>query len=77
MTTTSSRRLGDDAHVVRDEDHRHPVRLAELVEQVEHLRLHGHVERGRRLVGDQQLGLHESAIAIITRWRMPPESWCG
>ncbi len=23
------------------------------------------------------LGLHESAIAIITRWRMPPENWCG
>ncbi len=25
--------------------------------QLEDLRLHGHVERGRRLVGDQQLGL--------------------
>ena len=23
------------------------------------------------------LGLQESAIAIITRWRMPPENWCG
>ena len=22
-------------------------------------------------------GLHDSAIAIIARWRMPPESWCG
>jgi len=22
-------------------------------------------------------GEHASAIAIITRWRMPPESWCG
>ena len=22
-------------------------------------------------------GPHASAIAIITRWRMPPESWCG
>ncbi len=22
-------------------------------------------------------GLQESAIAIITRWRMPPENWCG
>ena len=22
-------------------------------------------------------GLHDSAIAIITRWRMPPESWWG
>src|SRR5574337_248688 len=23
------------------------------------------------------LGLHASAIAIITRWRIPPENWCG
>ena len=22
-------------------------------------------------------GLQASAMAIITRWRMPPESWCG
>ena len=22
-------------------------------------------------------GSHAIAIAIITRWRMPPESWCG
>ena len=29
----------------------------EPVDQLEDLRLHGHVERGRRLVGDQQLRL--------------------
>ena len=23
------------------------------------------------------LGSLASAIAIITRWRMPPENWCG
>ncbi len=22
-------------------------------------------------------GWHTKAMAIITRWRMPPESWCG
>ncbi|MNL59329.1 hypothetical protein D3C87_1830450 [compost metagenome] len=22
-------------------------------------------------------GWHDSAIAIITRWRMPPDNWCG
>ncbi len=22
-------------------------------------------------------GLHASAMAIIARWRWPPESWCG
>ena len=25
----------------------------------------------------RSFGLQASAIAIITRWRMPPESWCG
>ena len=47
--------LGDDAHVVRDDDHRHLVFLAQALEQVEDLGLDRHVERGRRLVGDQQL----------------------
>ncbi len=46
-------------------------------EQFEDLRLDGHVERRGRLVGDHQLGLEAIAIAIITRWRMPPESSCG
>ena len=47
--------LGDDAHVVRDDDHRHVVALPQVVEEVEHGGLHGHVERGRGLVGDQEL----------------------
>ena len=38
-----------------------PVRVADLAQQREHLRLHRHVERGRRLVGDQQLGLERQA----------------
>ena len=41
------------------------------------LRLDRDVERGRRLVGDDEAGLCRSAMAIATRWRMPPESWCG
>ena len=48
-----------------------------LPQQVEDLRLDGDVERGGRLVGDQQLRVADSAIAIMTRWRMPPENWCG
>ena len=47
---------GHDAEVVGDEDHRH-VALALLAgQQVEDLRLHRHVERRGRLVGEQQLG---------------------
>jgi hypothetical protein len=33
-----------------------------------------------RLVGSSAItiaGLQASAIAISTRWHMPPESWCG
>ena len=29
----------------------------QVAQQLEHLALHGHVERGRRLVGDQHVGL--------------------
>ena len=25
----------------------------------------------------RSFGSQASAIAIITRWRMPPENWCG
>ena len=34
----------------------------------------------RAVVGSSAIssaGLHDKAMAIITRWRMPPESWCG
>ena len=46
---------GDDAEVVGDEDHRHAVGRLELGEEREDLGLDGHVERRRRLVGEQQL----------------------
>ena len=49
--------LGDDAEVVRDHDDRAPELLLELVHQRQDLRLRRHVERGRRLVGDQQVGV--------------------
>jgi hypothetical protein len=62
------RRLRHDTHVVGDEEHRHPALAAQVVEQVEHLRLHGDVERGRRLVGDEQPRLagdrHGDAYAL-------------
>ena len=52
--------VGDTPHeaqVVGDEQHRHAIGLAQPIEQHEDLRLHGHVERRRRLVGDEQIGL--------------------
>ena len=51
--------LRDDRQVVRDEDHRQPEllpeRRAQADEQLEDLRLHHHVEGGRRLVGKEHL----------------------
>ncbi len=43
------------AHVMGDEDHAHAECLLQVAHDVEDLRLNGHVERGGRLVGDQQL----------------------
>ena len=45
----------DHAEVVRDQDHGHLQVPAQRVEQVEDLRLDRHVQRGRRLVRDEQL----------------------
>jgi hypothetical protein len=69
--------LGDHAHVVGDQHHRGAVLAAQPLQQRDDLRLDRHVERRRRLVGDDQLRLGASASAITTRWRMPPDNWCG
>ena len=69
--------LGDHAEVVRDDDDRGAELLLQVADQVEDLRLDGDVEGGRRLVGDEQLGVVTSAIAIMARWRIPPENSCG
>ena len=65
--------LGDDAHVVGDEQHRHVVRDLQALDEIEDRGLGRDVERGRRLVGDQDVGLQARAMAMQTRWRMPPE----
>ena len=44
--------VGDDAHVVGDQHDRRAGLVAQLAQQVEDLGLHRDVERGRRLVGD-------------------------
>ena len=50
-----------------------PAGRLQRADEVEDLGLDRHVERGRRLVGDQHDGLQASAMAIMARWRMPPE----
>ena len=49
--------LGDHAEVVGDQHQRGARPLLDRLEQLQDLRLDRHVERGRRLVGDQQLRL--------------------
>ena len=49
--------LAHDAEVVGDEQHRHVEPALQLGEQLQDLRLHRHVERRRRLVGDEEVGL--------------------
>jgi hypothetical protein len=48
--------FGDHPEVVGDEDDRHVELALQVLDQLQHLRLHGHVERGGGLVGDQQAG---------------------
>ena len=70
--------VGDHAEVVGDEDDPGAGLLAQLAQLVQDLSLDRDVECRRRLVGDQQLrGSRTCAIAIITRWRIPPENSCG
>ena len=49
--------FGDHAHVVSDQHHRRAVIAPEALDQRDDLRLHGDVERGGRLVGDDQFRL--------------------
>ena len=51
------RHAGDDRQVVRDQHQAHAVLALQVAQQVEDLRLDRDVERGRRLVGDQVVGL--------------------
>jgi hypothetical protein len=46
--------LGDETEVVRDEEHRRARVAADRKDEIDDLRLHRHVERGRRLVEDKE-----------------------
>ena len=77
MTTTRSAMSATTPEVVGDQNDRGAEPVAQLAEDVEHAGLDRDVERGGRLVGDQHLRRQATAMAIITRWRIPPDSWCG
>ena len=47
--------LRDHAEIMSDQQHPHALIGAQSPQQLQHLRLDGHIQRRRRLVGDQQL----------------------
>ena len=65
--------LGDHREIVRDEQKSHAVFVDEITQEFEDLRLQHNVERGRRFVGDQELGLEragdrdDDALALAAR----------
>ena len=59
ITATSSQRWSHDREVVADQDVAEAELLLQVLQQVEHLRLHRDVERADRLVGDDQLRLRD------------------
>ena len=69
--------VGDDAEVVGDEDDAAPVSARSSRSSS---RICAWIVTSSAVVGSSaisSLGEHDSAIAIITRWRMPPENSCG
>jgi len=62
---------------VRDQHQRHAALALQPAQQVEDL---AWIVTSSAVVGSSAMsrrGLQAMAIAIITRWFMPPESWCG
>ena len=66
-----------DREVVGDEDQRQPVALLEVLEQVEDLRLHRHVQGRHRLVADHQLGLEDQGAGDADALALPARELVG
>jgi hypothetical protein len=49
------RNLGNDAEIMRNNEDRHSGLPLQLLEKCQHFGLHGNIERGRRLVSDQEV----------------------
>ena len=48
--------------------------LLDILHQVDHLRLNGHIQCRDALIGNDELGFMIRARAMPTRWRWPPEN---
>ena len=50
--------MSDDAEIVRNEEIRQAELIAQILEQVDDLRLNRHIKSGNRLVADNKFGIH-------------------
>ena len=48
-------RFRNHAHIMRDDHDRHAEFITQIHQQIEDLRLNGHIQRRGRFIGDQQL----------------------
>ena len=71
------RDLPHHGEVVRDEEVGEPALALEVGEQVEHLRLHRHVERRHRLVADDERGLHRERAGDADALPLPAGELVG
>jgi hypothetical protein len=69
--------VAHDRQVVGDEDQRQAEVALQLAQQVEHLRLDRHVQRGDGLVGDDHLRVERQRARHADALRWPPENSCG
>ena len=61
------RRLGHHSEIMSDEENRHAQVGLQPVDECQHLRLHRHIERGGRLVGNEKMRLTTEAPFAIMR----------
>ena len=69
--------LGGDAEIMRHKDHAHAKFALQPAEQDQHLHC---TVASSAVVGSSassKRGSHDNAIAIIARWRRPPDNSCG
>ena len=65
---------GDDAEIVGDEQRSRPGLFGDVLEEPEDLGLDGDIEGAGGSSASKTIGLHDTAMASITRCRMPPEN---
>lgn len=63
--------------VVGDKQQGKPTGFNEFLNQSQDVGLRGGVERCGWLITNKKFRIEGERMAIMTRWRCPPESWCG